>query len=76
MRINFLKYYDNNAFPGRVSSTCCDEIFTLFIYPVDSPKVVLRKTLGLPLAEGDLKALFRRLDKVRHPGDFVTLASF
>lgn len=31
---------------------------------MEQPQVVLRRTLGLPLTEGDLRALFKRLDKV------------
>ena len=29
------------------------------------PQAMLRRTLGLPLTEGDLRALFKRLDKVK-----------
>lgn len=32
---------------------------------IKQAQVVLRRTLGLPLTEGDLRALFKRLDKVR-----------
>lgn len=38
---------------------------------VNQPQVVLRRTLGLPLTEGDLRALFKRLDKVIPPVQYI-----